>query len=610
MIRFLSRGLSALTMIALAGVFFAATPTPAGAQDALDEVVVTARKREESLRDVPVAISVMDSALIQEAGITDQRDLFEMTPGIEYDVNFGDRNSGTPGVRGIQSLEIASTRQKASSFLDGMPMNGQTGSLQFGDVQRVEIYRGPQSAAFGRATFAGAINYVSKDPTEELEGYFAVNYSDQEREQYTGGISGPLGKKAGFRIDANYEDVRGSDDWVSTDGYDLGGTQTEYVSGKLTFDPSDKIHGEFKYLHLETDDNPSQRFFITDPSCLNYDYSDQQGRPQSYVRGTYNCNNSVPSGGIPRNHDTSATFDPADPNYDLALSYAVLSPGVSVERDRFQASLDFEIGESLLQVQGYYSEDEAMRWWDSDNSQTALTIAMGMVGMNVNTMADPNSIDETYLEVRWVSPSDQKLQYVFGASYYDYEFLTNIFSQYAGIVLGLEPSIGPINPLQIFSEDAENIGVFFNLTYAATDKTTLSFEGRYQQDDISNFNNVTGDSFNNKTTSFQPRLAINHAINDEVSIYGQYSIGNNPAGVNVNFTNPQAIDSIAIANTGNAFGPAVITYDHLTFLEFEEEELTNIEFGVKATLGDGKVDIAAALYYMEWEDMVQPHGSP
>jgi len=600
-----------VALVSVAAGSYIVVPATAGAQEAeLEEVVVTARKREENLRDVPVSISVMDSGLIQDAGILSQQDLFEMTPGLTYDDgnNFGDRNAGAPGIRGIQSLEIASTRQKATSFLDGMPMNGQGGSLQFVDVERIEVYRGPQSAAFGRSTFAGAINYVSKDPTDEFSAYVAGNFSDQERTQYEGGISAPIGDKVGFRIDANYEDVRGNPDWDSSDGYELGKIESTYFSGKLKFNPTDRIEAELRIMHLETDDDNGVSYFITDPSCLNYNYTDQQGRAQSYKRGSFNCNTSVPDGGVQRNHDTAATYDIADPDYWLAASYAAQVPAVTLERDRYQGSISFEIGEGLLQVQAYHSEDEAQRWQDADRSDTPLTIAMGMVGMNSNTMADPNMIEENYAEVRWVSPSDSKLQYVFGASYYDYEFLTNIYSQYAAVVdPEIAAQVGPVSPLQIFSEDASNVGVFVNLTYAATDKTTLSFEGRYQSDDINNFNNVTGDDFNNKTTSFQPRIAINHALSDEVSLYGQYATGNNPAGVNVNFTNPQAIDSINIANTGNAFGPAVITYDETSYLEFDEEKLTNYEVGMKGSFADRKVDVALALYYMEWEDMVQPY---
>jgi len=344
MIKFLSRGILGLC-VAGAATFFSAALTPAGAQDAVDEITVTARKREESLKDVPVSISVLNSTLIEEAGILNQQDLFEMTPGLTYDDgnNFGDRNAGAPGIRGIQSLEIASTRQKATSFLDGMPMNGQGGSLQFVDVARIEVYRGPQSAAFGRSTFAGAINYISKDPTEDFSGYVTVNGTDQERRQVQGGLSFPLGDKVGFRIDANYEEVRGDEDWVTTDGYDVGNTESTYVSGKLKFEPSDRVSGTLKYIHLETEDGNGASYFITDPSCLNHGYTDQQGRPQNYLRGEFNCNTSIPDGGIQRNHATEATYDPLDPNYTLALSYSVVDPLVTLERDRFQGTLDFDI---------------------------------------------------------------------------------------------------------------------------------------------------------------------------------------------------------------------------------------------------------------------------
>ena len=97
--------------------------------EALEEVVVTARKREESLQEVPVSISVFSSDDLTAAGILDVQDIYDQTPGLQFDTNFGDRNSGTPGVRGIQSLEIAPTRQKASTFIDGVPLVGQQGNL-------------------------------------------------------------------------------------------------------------------------------------------------------------------------------------------------------------------------------------------------------------------------------------------------------------------------------------------------------------------------------------------------------------------------------------------------------------------------------------------------
>ena len=199
--------------------------------------------------------------------------------------------------------------------------------LQFVDVGRIEVFRGPQSAAFGRATFAGAINYVSRDPTQEFEGYVNANYSNQDREQYQGGISGPIGDKVGYTLDANYEHVRGNSDWVSSDGVDLGQNKTEYISGKLKFNPT-QIDSKRNCVTCTSRPRTvtERAIFITDPSCLNYDYTDQQGRPQTYLKGEFDCNTSLPNGGIQRNHDTAATFDPSDPDYLLALSYAVLDP--------------------------------------------------------------------------------------------------------------------------------------------------------------------------------------------------------------------------------------------------------------------------------------------
>ena len=141
----------------------------AGDAYSLEEIVVTARKREESLQEVPVSISVLGENLIADANILSQNDLFELVPGIYYDEG-PDRNAAFPSVRGVQSNEIATNRTKVTAFIDGMPILGSQGALGFGNVAQVEVYRGPQSAAFGRSTFGGAINYVTRDPGEEFDG--------------------------------------------------------------------------------------------------------------------------------------------------------------------------------------------------------------------------------------------------------------------------------------------------------------------------------------------------------------------------------------------------------------------------------------------------------
>lgn len=140
-----------------------AGPQETSALPTLEEIVVTARKREENLLEVPVSISVFSGNLIDEAGIVEPRDFFELSPGLDFDVEH-DRIGSQPAVRGVQSNNAATTRQKVTSFIDGLPMIGAAGSVGFAGIERIEVFRGPQSAAFGRATFAGAINYVTPGP--------------------------------------------------------------------------------------------------------------------------------------------------------------------------------------------------------------------------------------------------------------------------------------------------------------------------------------------------------------------------------------------------------------------------------------------------------------
>ena len=103
--------------------------SPVYAQDTmatLEEIVVTARKREENLQEVPVSISVISADLIQEAGLINPRDIFEAVPGLDYDESH-DRVSSNPAIRGVQSSAVSVLRQKVTSFIDGLPLMGSQG---------------------------------------------------------------------------------------------------------------------------------------------------------------------------------------------------------------------------------------------------------------------------------------------------------------------------------------------------------------------------------------------------------------------------------------------------------------------------------------------------
>jgi len=596
----------------IVGLLTGGTPTGVSAQEdgaaslAMDEITVFARKREENLQDVPVSISVISEDFMKEAGVFDMFDLYENVPGIQYNQDH-DRQGVRAAVRGVQGNTQNPVRAKVTSFLDGVPMVGQTGALQFQGVDRVEVMRGPQSAAFGRATFAGAINYVSKNPGDEFESEIYVAASDLERNVLAVSVSGPITDTLGYIVSGSFDEYRGADDWVTTEGLKLGPTETQYLTAKLVWEPSDSFDMNLRVMHLETDDAPPLQWNIplaALDACTNFVLPD--GRP--YVQGEWKCDPSIPSGGAPQNLHPEETLIEGTPEHYQAMTFSVLEPGSYVKRDRIQAEFNFSMSnDSLIQVLVSHAEDELRRWFDVDRSNGEPVFMGGMiVGGQVRARANPNNIDENYAEVRWVSPGDQSVRWLVGASVFDYDFLTRLMNQLAGEQLGLEDEANggePFNPVTINSDIATNTGIFGNVTWDISDRTTVSAEVRLQRDDITNESYVTGAKFTNVTDSVQPRLAINHAINDNWSAYGQFSQGTNPSGVNISFLDDERQASLE-ACTASGF----CQFDTNDFLAFDEETITNYEIGIKGSALNNQLQLAASIYFMDWEDMIQPNG--
>lgn len=595
------------------GLALLVTPT-ADAQDAgvnatLEEIVVTARRREENLNDVPVAITAMSGELLLEAGINDSFDLFDAAVGFEYDTGWGDRNTARPAVRGVQGNGFGVNQQKVNSFLDGFPLLGQQGTMQFDDVQRVELYRGPQSAAFGRATFGGAINYVSRDPGEEFETEFFIGSSDMGRNEFKIALDGPISDALGFTLDLSSDEYQGPDEWRSSDGYQLGRTATDYASGKLVFAPSDSFTAKIRFIHLASGDSPGIRYFLPigeSQACSNFTLP----RPALYYQGEIDCN-WAPANGVQRNHDLTVGVDPSDPNYQLLLAHSVLGePFARDERDRIHLELDFAVGDGTLEVLAMTSEEYYETWQDSDgHSQPARIVGRNplipgagtrIIG-SASNMANPFDLTEEYLEVRWVSPGEEQLRYLVGVS--SYEAITDgqgIFNK-AGIDLGLDGNLiqgSPFVARALFGDAAENFGLFGNASYDISDRTVFTAEARYQVDTISAVNKLEENKFlENETSAFLPRLSVTHDLGDDLTLYGQLAKGNNPGGVGIGYTFDRTIEALEVAKAAG-----YVTYDAFTFREYVEEELTNLEFGLKGSVFDGRLAFAAAVYTLEWEN--------
>jgi outer membrane receptor protein involved in Fe transport len=196
----------------------------------LEEVVVTAQKKEEGLSEVPISIQVLSDEMIESRGVTSMKHLAEYIPGLHISKGAGEWNVY---MRGIGSGTNKGFSQSITTFIDGMPITqGSQYSSPLMDVERVEVLRGTQGVLFGKNTIGGVINMVSKSPTMggETEGNWGVEYVPEwNTKKYSGAMNIPVSDSFAMRIAVQKEM---SDGWV-TNAYQDTGSSPENESEAL-----------------------------------------------------------------------------------------------------------------------------------------------------------------------------------------------------------------------------------------------------------------------------------------------------------------------------------------------------------------------------------------
>jgi len=331
--------------------------------------------------------------------------------------------------------------------------------------------------------------------------------------------------------------------------------------------------------------------------------------------------------------------------YD-GFSVAHDKSGAQSDRERVMGQFDYVFdNDSLLQFNVMFSEEEIFRgysrvaeqevqplYWDNVNQyytnySNPDFFGMGMQNGRRAPDNDSTDIEETYAEIRWASPAENRLRYVVGASYYDYSYNFREFGApgWNNLVNGtadlfaqlinpaeLGNSGGVVRPTTVASEVTTNTALFFNTSYDFTDTITASFEGRYARDDVGAELNDLTDSV--KASTFTPRIAVNWAPADgDTTYYLQYSVGVNPAGINANLLDPllrNTLDNGVLVND-TIYGGSInefrssVTYNSEQYTSFDEEKLTNYEFGFKGSALDGRLSYTGALYFMVWDDRLE-----
>lgn len=220
----------------------------AGAQPAADTtddeaIIVTATRRSEALSDVPIAVSAVSGETLARTGATDVRALGQVAPsllvsGATSEVNFSAR------IRGIGTVgENAGLESSVGLFIDGVYRSRTgVGLSELGEIERVEVLRGPQGTLFGRNSTAGLINIVTKGPElGEFSGKGAVTYGNYDYWRIDAMINAPLGEKAGLRIDGVWQQRDGFIQNVTPGEPDINDRDRFLVRGQLLLEPSDTL---------------------------------------------------------------------------------------------------------------------------------------------------------------------------------------------------------------------------------------------------------------------------------------------------------------------------------------------------------------------------------
>jgi outer membrane receptor protein involved in Fe transport len=604
------RLLAGAALIAL-GAGFAAAPAfaqqqsaqaqTAQAQTGLEEIVVTARKREENLMEVPLSISAFTADMIEQTGIENLTDLANQTPGLSFRQAFGRVGTGEgggssnrPTMRG-QSNIIGVPNM--GFFVDGVYVSGNITSYQLDNVERIEVIRGPQAALYGRGTFAGAMNFITRKPGDELAGKIEATVGEYDRYEVTGYINGPIidGRLSG-EISGRYYSFAG--DYVNrASGKREGGEETSRnVGTKLYFTPSDDLEFELNAAWSRDVDG----FFPSAYSGVNCGLPNIIGtvgttpRSSNRRRGYYCGEVDVPDTYFAR-HDVHEA---------LGLD--------GVNRNTWRSSLKatYDVNDWTLTAIGAFNKFRNAQGFDSGFE---LGEANGRP-QGLNHTQDRRQ--DWSVEGRIQSPEDNRVKGLVGTYYYrqdDGEGYRGVFTLPAApavipfrpavdlvpsspygtplpVVIAIPNTVRFLKALTKNDSAVRNWSVFGLMEFEVSEELTITAEGRYQTDKIISdqlAENPTNVLLKESFKKFLPRATALYKVTDNWNVFANVAKGNKPGGFNVLPTDADA---------------ASRTFFEQNYQTFDEESAWTYELGLKGTNEDRTLSINSSFYWIDWSD--------
>jgi outer membrane receptor protein involved in Fe transport len=554
----------------------------------LEAITVTARRVDEQLQKVPLPISAITADVIEEKGFTDIRDIAAFTPSFSFRSGFG-RDGDRPVIRGMSNIQ---GEPNASFFIDGVYVQGDISGYGLDNLERVEVIRGPQSAAFGRRTFSGAVNFITRRPGNEATGKFTLGGGSDGQRKLSGFYSGPIIEDLlSFDIGAVYDETDGLFYNPVADDNNIGGTKTIGVSSSLLWRPLDglEVLGRFGYQQ-----NRDQHFAIfrqgnTLNNCFLPEIIGTQpgsnfpiGRTRT--RG-YFC-------GVP---NTPSEFPINTPDYDLA------GYGAGLKRDNLRSSVvaDYTLSNNwTLTSTSSYNETKEYSAVDQDYSSIR-----GFAGA-FETFGETDAYDWSQ-DLRLTTDTTAPVYGIVGAYYYKETRGPGFTGSLSGFntapAFRQAPVVAtPTDP----ADEVINKAVYGFVEWKIDDQWSTSFEVRFARDTISaggtdvrvvntpapprTFRRTF--ALEQEFSSTTPRVSLAYQLNDNINLYGLASKGTKPGGFNAD---------VQRADLSDASRAALIA-EGLT--SFDEEEAWNYELGFKSDLLDNTLRLNANVFWINWQN--------
>lgn len=543
----------------------------ANAEDAgSSDIVVTARKRGESIVDVPVAVSALDSEALGSRNITDLNSLNGNVPGFRYQNSSANRND-----RGFVNLTIRGMSVPVTVFVDGVPIP--SGSLPgLNNLERIEVVNGPQSAYFGRATFAGAVNFVTKQPSlTDFGGSVNLLYTSRNRAEANVAVEGPIitdrlaVRLTGriFEKDGEYKNFAG----VGR----LGDESTRALSAQIVARPTDTLKIRAYYAAWKDSDGASAQATLTES-----DYNCFAGGTARRINGLNYICGEISS--IPLNRMSQNTMPPVEA-LKLSDTQIVIQKGLidhlGLERRAYQANVlaDWEVGGYTLSAALGKSHNEWVSLTD--------TYGRGNDGTGYSsTVLAPNDDNSESAELRLTSPKMGGFSFVLGGNYMRQSTMNGTRAYRPG-TNGVYSIAELARPTLTWSR---TYGIFGAINYQPVEQFDISLEGRYQWDTIGQDIDYTNLHQRATFRSFTPRVIANFHASDDVNLYVSYSEGRRPGVFNGSLS----------ALSANALEQVLAQFP--VPIAVPEEKLTNWEAGIKGRFFDDKLTILSAAYYGKW----------